>query len=286
MSLYAQLQCGISLTACRVNCLPALSKCRNIRHLDLSLVGEPLPFQNLKKALSSLSKLLTLRLPRSTSLDEFQAQRSQLVSWPPHLYRLQFSGSFSPTAIPSFAWPPSLTSLALKNCSDLSVNNLGSLISSPHLATCLSRLTISGSNRNLSPESINAIPAFLPGLNFLSIPGDLVEESFFDMLNYMVPPLALEVLEFGNPFFEATLGFSTASLVESFATGLGNLRAVGFADAFLTEQRIQEDEEIDNVLQKRVREKSKPALQNANGDGVVDYYDNDDDDPDVGVYYL
>lgn len=102
----------------------------------------------------------------------------------------------------------------------------------------------------------------------------------------MVPPLALEVLEFGNPFFEATLGFSTASLVESFATGLGNLRAVGFADAFLTEQRIQEDEEIDNVLQKRVREKSKPALQNANGDGVVDYYDNDDDDPDVGVYYL
>lgn len=165
------------------------------------------------------------------------------------------------------------------------MNNLGSLISSPHLAACLSRLTISGSNRNLSPESINAIPAFLPGLSFLSIPGDLVEESFFDMLNYMVPPLALEVLEFGNPFFEEMLGFSTASLVETFATGLGNLRAVGFADAFLTEQRIQEDEEIDNVLQRRIRGK-KPALQTANGDGVVDDYDNNDDDPDVGVYYL
>jgi hypothetical protein len=176
--------------------------------------------------------------------------------------------------------------LTLKNCSDLSVSNLGSLISSPHLATSLSRLTISGANRNLSPESINAIPAFLPRLNFLSIPGDLVEESFFDMLNYMVPPLTLEVLEFGNPFFEATLGFSTAALVESFATGLGNLRAVGFADAFLTEQRILEDEEIDNVLQRRIREKAKPALQVVNGDGVVDYYDNDDDDPDVGVYYL
>ncbi|ODM18984.1 hypothetical protein SI65_05601 [Aspergillus cristatus] len=269
-----------------VNCLPALSKCHNLRHLDLSLVGEPLPFANLKKALSSLTKLLTLRLPRSTSLDEFQAQASQLASWPLRLYRLQFSGSFSATAIPSFAWPPSLTSLTLKNCSDLSVNNLGSLISNPNLATSLSRLTISGSNRNLSPESINAIPAFLPGLNFLSIPGDLVQESFFDMLNYMVPPLALEVLEFGNPFFEATLGFSTAALVESFATGLGNLRAVGFADTFLTEQRILEDEEIDNVLQRRIREKSKPALQAANGDGVVDDYDNDDDDPDVGVYYL
>lgn len=98
----------------------------------------------------------------------------------------------------------------------------------------------------------------------------------------MVPPLALEVLEFGNPFFEATLGFSTASLVESFGAGLANLRAVGFAEAYLTEQRILEDEEIDNVLQRRVKEREKHVIPNGNGND----YDDDDDDPDVGVYYL
>ena len=174
-------------------------------------------------------------------------------------------------------------------------------MSSPQLSRCLSRLTILGFNRNLQPQSINAIPAFLPGLEFLSVPGDLVEETFFDMLGYMTPPLALVVLEFGNPHFESVIGFSTASLVETLDAGLANLRAVGFAEAYLTEQRILEDEEIDNVLQARVKEKKALArrsaaveaghgtagIDTANGNGnETAVNDDDDDDPDAGVYYL
>lgn len=166
-------------------------------------------------------------------------------------------------------------------------------MSSPQLSRCLSRLTISGFNRNLQPQSINAIPAFLPGLEFLSVPGDLVEETFFDMLGYMTPPLALEILEFGNPHFEAVIGFSTVSLVETLDAGLANLRAVGFAEAYLTEQRILEDEEIDNVLQARVKEKKALDRRSAavgagtdTGNDNGNDNDDDDDDPDAGVYYL
>lgn len=266
-----------TLTESRVNALPALAKCHNLRHLDLSLVGDHIYFPNLAKAISSLTKLTTLRLPRSTNITEAYPPSQYhipTINWPPHLSRLQISGHFSPTLISSFPWPSSLTSLTLKNCADLSVNPMGCLVSSPHLSQRLARLTISGSNRNLQPESINAIPAFLPGLKFLSVPGDLVDESFFDLLSYTAPPLNLEVLEIGNPHFEASLGFSTKALVTALGSGLANLRAVGFAEAYLTEQRILEDEEIDIALQKEAMERQKADQED--GDGDID----------AGVYYL
>lgn len=238
-------------------------------------MGEPLPFPSLAKAISSLTKLTTLRLPRSTNITEAQSHyQVPTITWPPQLSRLQVSGHFSSTLISSFPWPSSsLTTLTLKNCADLSVNPTGCLVSSPHLSRCLTRLTISGSNRNLQPESINAIPAFLPGLKFLSVPGDLVQESFFDMLSYTTPALALEVLEIGNPHFEANLGFSTETLISALGSGLANLKAVGFAEAFLTEQRILEDEEIEAALWERQRDRQKGLGEDRGGE-------------DVGVYYL
>ena len=72
------------------------------------------------------------------------------------------------------------------------------------------------------------------------------------MLIYMTPPIALEVLEIGYPYVDNRLGFSTKAVVEALNGGLANLQAIGFADTFCTDQRILEDEEIDNVLQKRV----------------------------------
>ncbi|RJE20710.1 F-box domain protein [Aspergillus sclerotialis] len=254
------------------NSLPALSKCHNLKHLDLFLVGDAIPFAQLKKTLQHLTKLTTLRLPRSTALT---VQDTTSIDWPPNLKRLQLSGSFEPSAISSFAWPPNLTNLALRSCRDLSVNALGSLASSPQLSARLKCLTISNTNRNLQPESINAIPAFLPGLSFLSVPGDLVEETFFDILIYMTPPLALEILELGYPYeYNTRLSFSTISVVEALKGGLANLRALGFAEVFCTEQRILEDEEIDDILQKRA-DKEDPAKSN-----------DELDDINYGVYYL
>lgn len=146
-------------------------------------------------------------------------------------------------------------------------------MSSPQLDRGLKRLTVSNLNRNLQPESINAIPAFLPNLTFLSVPGDLVEDTFLDIVAHMAP-LSLQVLEFGYPYSNAELGFRTKSLHEALNGGLAELRSVGFAEVFVTEQRIVEDEEIELALQalaiKRARD--RPV------DGHVD--------TDVGVYYL
>lgn len=261
-----------------INSLPALSKCLNLRFLDLSLVGEPIPFLSLEKSLSHLQKLITLRLPRHTCLTSTDTvpTTTTTIRWPPRLQRLQISGTFSPLTISPFPFPPHLTSLTLKNCDNLSVTSLAALLSNPHLGASLERLTISHLNRNLDPGFSNAVLAFLPELTFLSVPGDLLEDVFFDIIAYMTTPLSLRVLELGHPYTEPRLGFSTQSLIAALGGGLARLRSVGFADVFVTEQRIVEDEEIDRILQKRAA-----SLRDDSG-GDVDV----DVDVDVGVYYL
>ncbi|KAL4892983.1 F-box domain protein [Aspergillus ambiguus] len=254
------------------NSLPALSKCLNLRQLDLSLVGDPIAFPSLKKALHRLTRLVSLRLPQSTTLttDRDSDSDSDSTAWPPHLHRLQLSGRFSPQTIPLFAWPPALTSLALKN-TDCTVEHIASLLSSPHLSHSLTRLTISNANRFLTPDSINAIPAFLPNLVFLSVPGDLVEDPFFDIAGHASPPLALEVLQLGYPYLDACLNFSVPALVRALDAGLANLCAVGFSEeVFCTEDRIEDDEDIEQALQKRDAERGSQSRAEESWVGV--YY--------------
>ncbi|GMF70766.1 unnamed protein product [Aspergillus oryzae var. brunneus] len=147
-------------------------------------------------------------------------------------------------------------------------------MSSPQLGESLQRLTISGSNRGLTPESINAIPAFLPNLNFLSVPGDMVEDSFFIILCHVSPPLALEVLEFGFPCNDLKLSFETKTLISALDTGLASLRSVGFLEDLVSDERWEEDEEIDKALQERVKHRgSQPGAESR-------------DDEEAGVYYI
>ncbi|RHZ68149.1 F-box domain protein [Aspergillus thermomutatus] len=254
-----------------VNSLPALSKCTNLRHLDLSLVVDPIPFPDLKKSLSRLPRLRTLRLPHSTNLDVPDSSRTE---WPPLLHKLQLSGHFSATTIPSFSWPPALTSLTLKNCTDLSVTSIACLLSSPQLSETLRHLAISNANRGLEPGSINAVTAFLPDLTSLSVPGDMVDETFFDVLYSLSPPLALEVLEFDMPFSDPILHFETASLIMALSKGLRNVRSIGFSDIFCTDERIVEDEGVDDVLHKHAKQRAEQ--------GVVTAVD----ETEVGVYYM
>lgn len=93
------------------------------------------------------------------------------------------------------------------------------------------------------------------------MPGDLVEDMFFEVLCGMVEePVGLEVLELeapregagsGRRVGVAVVGFETGSLVRALFGGLRNLKAVGFAEVFITESRICEDKQIDEVLGER-----------------------------------
>lgn len=259
-----------------LNCLPSLSKCGNLRHLDLSLVRDNIPFASLKKAISHLQKLVSLRLPYSTFLS---VDDSSHLSWPPNLQRLQVSGSFPVHTISSFSWPDRLSSLTLRNCTSLAVDSMSDLISSPQLGRRLKRLKVSNSNRGLQPESINVIPAFLPGLTSLSVPGDLVMETFFDMLrSFHRTPLALEVLELDAPCTDGAPEFTTETLLDALNKGLSNLRAIGFHEIYCTDERLAEDEDIDEALKERAKRRSATAGSESDAE--------EREDEVVGVYYL
>ncbi|KAN0072846.1 hypothetical protein V8E54_008960 [Elaphomyces granulatus] len=206
-----------------INSLASLSKCYNLEELDLSLVCSPLSFVRLKKAIQHLDKLTFLSLPTSTTI---LVEELTDMPWPPRLRRLRFSGSFPKDSMESFSWPEQLSSLTLVFCNDLSVKSISSLICSRHLGR-LSHLGISYANSLLQPESINAVPRFLPNLRTLIVPGDLLEDDFFNNLNGT--PLSLEYLaiERGATFFPS-LGFSERSLISALDYGLSNLRAVIF----------------------------------------------------------
>lgn len=242
-----------------LNSLPALAKCTKLRRLDLSLVATPIPFKDLKKSLTNLSDLRVLLLPSSTTIADSE---SVAIPWPPRLSRVQFSGHFSPEPMRSFRWPPALTSLTIQNCSDLSLTNLSCLLCSPDLNRTLKRLTISGLNRRLSPESITSILALVPALSFLSIPGDMVESTFLELLCHIGIP-TLEVLEFGHPNLDPTLYFTTEGLQKAIEFGLPNLYAVGIAEMFISGDGMIDDDSIDELLLKRAEtRKSHPAAGN------------------------
>ncbi|KAL4923667.1 F-box domain protein [Aspergillus undulatus] len=259
------------------NSLPALAKCSKLRYLDLSLVATPIPFKDLKRSMSNLPRLQTLRFPQATSITDTE---SVGIPWPRLLRRIQFSGHFSADAIRSFRWPLSLTSLTLKNCADLSLSNLSSLMCSPDLNRGLKRLTISGLNRRLSPEAITSLLALTPALSYLSVPGDMVDGTFFDLLSHISIP-TLEVLEFGHPNQDPTIYFTTEGLLKALEFGLPNVRAVGLADIFVSDESNLDDDAVDDFLLNREElRKSFPAPP----DGPNTHQSALDVEP--GVYYI
>ncbi|KAL1971056.1 hypothetical protein VTN77DRAFT_7 [Rasamsonia byssochlamydoides] len=253
-----------------INCLASLSKCGNLRYLDLSLVNESIPFTSLKKAISHLQKLVTLRLPRSTILTD-----PERLQWPPKLQRLQVGGTFKDN-MHSFLWPEQITRMSLKNCTDLSVGAMRALVTNPHLGRNLRRLTVSTFNRGLQMESISIIPTYLTNLVFLSVPGDLIFDDFFETLRVVHgqrKPLPLEVLEFAFSHTGDALEFEWQSLIDTLDNALANLRAVGVHDMFIKDLWPCE---VEDALAERAEKQDLPVSKDTEEYevGVYCIYDN------------
>lgn len=162
-----------------------------------------------------------------------------------------------------------MTQLCLKNCQNLSLENMTNLVSNPQLDARLKRLTISTYNRGLQPECVRLIPAFLPNLLFLSVPGDLVQDTFFSMLDYQRHELALEVLELGHTHTGERLQFHMQSLIDLLDSRLPYLRAVGFHTMY------GEYPDLDDAL-----------LERAEALGEEMRVSEETDEFDVGTYYF
>ena len=189
-----------------INCFPALSKCRKLRKLDLSLVSEVPGLQILFRTVTGLDKLRELRLPRSSGFGT-KAEPSEIV-WPSMLERLFLSGGIDNNFLYGVVQlPRTLQEMTIEHCPQAKrqpmryfLENLSSKDVS------LTYLKISHMPR-MNDSALDYILAFFPGLTTLSVSVDYITPDLFDKdYNNLVPGQVklrmLELTNSGNPGIE------------------------------------------------------------------------------------
>ena len=162
-----------------INCLAALSKCTNLRLLDLSFVSESLSMADLMHSAASLPKLEILHLPRSSG-----HETGKKLSWrrlPDTLRELHISGGISDESVFfSSDLPESVTGLSIGHCPRLSM-----LTIRPLLAVCgtqLHDLEVVAPIPNLTVYNgvLDEVMDWAPNLRYLKVSSDFVSKQIFD----------------------------------------------------------------------------------------------------------
>ncbi|KAK4693620.1 hypothetical protein P7C71_g3822, partial [Lecanoromycetidae sp. Uapishka_2] len=161
-----------------VNCLAALSKCANLRHLDLQFVSESITMADLLRSLCGLSRLEVLHLPRS-SAHEPNSDTSN-YKWPAKLRDLHISGGVRDESTHYLeTLPPSMTRLSIGNCPHLSMYSLRPLLQEkgPQLEDLEIIAPIPALQHGHKP--LNDVMDLVPNLRHLKISLDFLGPVFF-----------------------------------------------------------------------------------------------------------
>ena len=161
------------------HCFPALSKCHHLHLLDLSLVSESPPLPELFKAISNLSELYTLRLPRSSGFGVHHKPSS--FSWPDNLQHLSLSGGIDGHFLHGvISFPSTLRSLTIEHCPNAKGFAVTHLLKTavPRLEK-LESLKIAHMPR-LSSHALDDVLFLLPQISRLSVAVDYITPGLFD----------------------------------------------------------------------------------------------------------
>ncbi|KAI9819126.1 MAG: hypothetical protein M1827_007282 [Pycnora praestabilis] len=210
-----------------INCFAALSKCSHLRHLDLSLISESIALSDLFHTIKSLSRLKSLRFPRSSNYDRgFTASN---CTWPPTLEFLHLAGGISNKFLCDIEnISPSFTSLTMDHCTFASPSSTISLLC--NLSNQVTHLKITYNMPSLTPESLDNLLLYCPHLLNLSVAIDFISPHFFDEDSIAQPfPHPLSALELdctGNAGLERTIDPEDIFLAISDDGPLASLRRV------------------------------------------------------------
>lgn len=87
----------------------------------------------------------------------------------------------------------------------------------------------------------------------------MVDHTFLDLLCHIGIP-TLEILEFGYPNIDPTMYFATEGLTKALEFGLPRVYAVGFAEVFVSDDGLLNDDVVDDFLLSRAEStKSLPG---------------------------
>lgn len=241
-----------------VNSLASISKCRNLTHLDLSLVrGGAIEFPRLKKAVSNLPELRELQLPSSMELTRTD---SSAGNWPSKLFNMTIGGSLDPQIMSTFDWPSGIYRLELKRCKNLDTPILESILCNEQLREKLEILYLHNENANMFSELESTVLYVLGKLTYLKMPLDFMEYLCIVPVPDGMQPLPLRILELTQPYFDDELASDfSGELEKALNHNLCNLWALGIGESSLP--HIQDAyKRIDDEIWKHVEECSDDEL--------------------------
>ncbi|KAK3052543.1 hypothetical protein LTR09_006397 [Extremus antarcticus] len=176
-----------------INCLPALSKCKRLRVLDLGLVSESPGLLELFKTTAHLTQLHTLRLPRSSGFGvQSKATAFDAVAWPPSLRDLCLSGGIDAHFLHGIvAFPQTLRELTIEHCPNAKGHAVTHLLKTAVRGLQgLETLKVAHMPR-LGMQALDGTLRVLPQLKKLSVSADYVTPALFDDF----PPVGVVELE-------------------------------------------------------------------------------------------
>ncbi|MCJ1309555.1 hypothetical protein MMC25_003215 [Agyrium rufum] len=165
-----------------ISSLAALSKCKELRTLDLSLISEALSLPALFRAMSHLENLKTFYFPRTSFIDKSNenrdGRRAEDTVWPPRLEELYISGTLRDEAVVYFkGLPDTLRTLSLQNCQNLTGQFLRPILE--HRGPGLTKLHLGYGMPGLQSHYFDDVFQLAPSLRELTILFEFISFSFF-----------------------------------------------------------------------------------------------------------
>ncbi|MCJ1269660.1 hypothetical protein MMC22_009552 [Lobaria immixta] len=166
-----------------INSFAALSKCTNLRRLDLSSIAYTLDLNSFFNSIKGLDKLEFLYYPPSCRLNKMSEHPS---SWPKNLRELRIPGNLHEDSLEFMSsFPPSLRHLGIESCPRLIVSMVYFLLQK--LGSQLESLEIKYSRTMFGEGSLDHILFYLPVLRRLSIPAEGITAVFFTCISDISP---------------------------------------------------------------------------------------------------
>ena len=190
-----------------IYCYAPLSKCSNLRSLDLSLVSASEPLQSLFNTVKSLSNLENFCLPRSSGFGN-AIINPESIKWPPRLKRLYLSGGIDAHFLYGIVhFPPTLSELILEHCPQAKGHAVRQLLATMSAAKVPLKYLRIASMPRFGINTLDVILAYFPKLEHLTVSIDYITPAIlnpeFQEHNHAVPTLdfsnhALRILELTN----------------------------------------------------------------------------------------
>jgi hypothetical protein len=177
-----------------VNSFAALSKCKHLKILNLSLISTSIEVEQLFNTLATLKKLETLFFPRTSYKIEYRRQSddSQLFAWPSKLRALHLAGGINDFFVQHHLSrvPQTLQRLSIQHCSQLYAGALVEFLADR--GRQLTHLTIRHPMSRLGPRILDDVLLLCPSLIALRISADYISNSIFE---FTPPSHPLQILD-------------------------------------------------------------------------------------------